>query len=49
MKFDRLFTDKELLKDVDSAGYEFQNLALVTLFEIINSTTLSSFRHVFQC
>ena len=45
MKFDRLFTDKELLKDEDRASYEFQYVALVNLFEIINCKTLLSFRH----
>lgn len=36
MKFDRSFTDNELLKDEAIASYEFQNLALVNLFEIMN-------------
>lgn len=44
MKFDRSFTDNELLKDEAIASYEFQNLALVNLFEIMNYQTLSSFR-----
>lgn len=37
-------TDKELLKDEAIASYEFHNLALVNLFEIMNYKILSSSR-----
>lgn len=44
MKFDRSFTDNELLKDEALVSYEFQNIALVNLSKIMNYQTLSSFR-----